>query len=122
MAHSVTLPGHLLRAMRRHSAGHVHLYAAEHFEVYADTRVPMAEAPSLPIISRVAGTHCCVPAPSEPCKQLFTAHGSSTPDFLARRADGTGLVVDVRPDDRISPKDAAKFTVTAAVCRSVGRI
>ncbi|CAM5740401.1 hypothetical protein SALBM311S_02696 [Streptomyces alboniger] len=22
-------------------------------------------------------THCCVPAPSEPCKQLFTAHGSS---------------------------------------------
>jgi hypothetical protein len=40
MAHSVTLPGHLLRAMRRHSAGHVHLYAAEHFEVYADTAAP----------------------------------------------------------------------------------
>ena len=28
---------------------------------------------------RVAGTHCCVPAPSEPCMRLFTAHGSSKP-------------------------------------------
>ncbi|MGW7219052.1 TnsA-like heteromeric transposase endonuclease subunit [Streptomyces sp. NPDC054826] len=43
-----------------------------------------------------------------------------TPDFFVRRADGTGLVVDVRPDERIEPDDAAKFTVTAAACRSVG--
>ncbi|MEV7190698.1 hypothetical protein AB0N81_02665 [Streptomyces sp. NPDC093510] len=43
-----------------------------------------------------------------------------TPDFFVRRADGTGLVVDVLPDERIGPDDAAKFTVTAASCRSVG--
>ncbi|GAA2783088.1 hypothetical protein GCM10010521_72180 [Streptomyces rameus] len=44
-----------------------------------------------------------------------------TPDFFVRRPDGTGLVVDVRPDERIEPDDAATFTVTAAACRSVGR-
>ena len=27
------------------------------------------------------------------------------PDFFARRADGTGVVIDVRPDERISEKD-----------------
>ncbi|MFE7614301.1 TnsA-like heteromeric transposase endonuclease subunit [Streptomyces sp. NPDC057496] len=43
-----------------------------------------------------------------------------TPDFFVRRADGTGLVVDVRPDERIEPDDARKFAVTAAVCRAVG--
>ncbi|MGQ4398835.1 TnsA-like heteromeric transposase endonuclease subunit [Streptomyces hayashii] len=43
-----------------------------------------------------------------------------TPDFFVRRADGTALVVDVRPDDRIEPQDAEKFAVTAAACRSVG--
>ncbi|MEU1293316.1 TnsA-like heteromeric transposase endonuclease subunit [Streptomyces sp. NPDC005840] len=43
-----------------------------------------------------------------------------TPDFFARRADGTGLVVDVRPDERIEPDDATKFAVTAAACRAVG--
>ncbi|MGW0497828.1 TnsA-like heteromeric transposase endonuclease subunit [Streptomyces sp. NPDC003007] len=43
-----------------------------------------------------------------------------TPDFFVRRADGTGLVVDVRPDERIEPDDAAKFTVTAAASQSVG--
>jgi hypothetical protein len=43
-----------------------------------------------------------------------------TPDFFVRRADGTALVVDVRPDERIGPGDAVKFAVTAAACRSVG--
>lgn len=43
-----------------------------------------------------------------------------TPDFFARRTDGTGLVLDVRPDERIGSDDAAKFAVTAAACRSVG--
>ncbi|MFG2371248.1 TnsA-like heteromeric transposase endonuclease subunit [Streptomyces sp. NPDC048504] len=43
-----------------------------------------------------------------------------TPDFFVRRTDGTGLVVDVRPDERIRPDDAEKFAVTAAACRSVG--
>ena len=42
------------------------------------------------------------------------------PDFFARKADGTGMVVDVRPDDRIPARDAETFTVTAAACRAAG--
>jgi hypothetical protein len=43
-----------------------------------------------------------------------------TPDFFVRRADGTGLVVDVRPDERIELRDAVKFAGTAAACSLVG--
>jgi hypothetical protein len=42
------------------------------------------------------------------------------PDFFARRADGRGVVVDVRPDDRIPPKDAEVFRVTALACGQAG--
>ena len=35
------------------------------------------------------------------------------PDFSARRADGTGVLIDVRPDDRISTADSAVFAATA---------
>jgi hypothetical protein len=42
------------------------------------------------------------------------------PDFFARRADGSGLVVDVRPDDRIPAKDAGVFRVTAMACGQAG--
>jgi hypothetical protein len=42
------------------------------------------------------------------------------PDFFVRRADGTGVVVDVRPDDRIPERDAEVFAVTAAACARVG--
>ena len=42
------------------------------------------------------------------------------PDFFARRADGSGLVVDVRPDDRIPAKDAGVFRMTAAACGQAG--
>ena len=42
------------------------------------------------------------------------------PDFFARRRDGTGLVVDVRPDDRIPGRDAEAFAVTAAACDLAG--
>jgi hypothetical protein len=41
------------------------------------------------------------------------------PDF-ARTADGAGVVVDVRPDDRIPARDAETFKVTAAACETVG--
>jgi hypothetical protein len=34
-------------------------------------------------------------------------------DFFVRRADGTGMLVDVRPDDRISDADSAVFAVMA---------
>lgn len=42
------------------------------------------------------------------------------PDFFARRTDGTGLVIDVRADDRIEPGDAAKFEATARACALAG--
>ncbi len=42
------------------------------------------------------------------------------PDFFARKADGTGVVVDVRPDDRIPPEDAEVFRVTALACGQAG--
>jgi hypothetical protein len=42
------------------------------------------------------------------------------PDFYARKADGTGVVVDVRPDDRIPPEDAEVFRVTALACGQAG--
>jgi hypothetical protein len=42
------------------------------------------------------------------------------PDYFARLADGTGVVVDVRPDDRIPARDAETFALTASACRAVG--
>jgi hypothetical protein len=42
------------------------------------------------------------------------------PDFFARRADGGGVVVDVRPDDRIPAEDAEVFRVTALACGQAG--
>jgi hypothetical protein len=42
------------------------------------------------------------------------------PDFFARLADGSGVVVDVRADDRIGPRDAAAFEVTAWACDLAG--
>jgi hypothetical protein len=42
------------------------------------------------------------------------------PDFFARRAGGSGLVVDVRPDDRIPEKDAEVFRMTAMACGRAG--
>jgi hypothetical protein len=37
------------------------------------------------------------------------------PDYFAPLADGTGVVIDVRPDDRIEPRDAEAFAVTEAL-------
>jgi hypothetical protein len=42
------------------------------------------------------------------------------PDFFARRADGTGVVVEVRPDDLVDPEAAEVFDVTASACQEVG--
>ena len=42
------------------------------------------------------------------------------PDYFARRRDGSAVVVDVRPDDRIPLRDAETFAVTAAACESAG--
>lgn len=45
---------------------------------------------------------------------------SHAPDFFARRRDGTGLVVDCRPDEHIDPEDAEAFAATARACALVG--
>jgi hypothetical protein len=43
-----------------------------------------------------------------------------TPDYFARRADGSAVVVDVRADDRIGEEDAEAFAVTGLMCREAG--
>ncbi|HEY5987806.1 MAG TPA: TnsA-like heteromeric transposase endonuclease subunit, partial [Streptosporangiaceae bacterium] len=42
------------------------------------------------------------------------------PDYFARLADGTAMVIDVRADDQIPAKDAEVFEMTARACASVG--
>lgn len=42
------------------------------------------------------------------------------PDYFARRADGSAVVIDCRPDDRIKPRDAVAFAATKGVCELLG--
>lgn len=42
------------------------------------------------------------------------------PDFFVRLADGTGVVVDVRADDRIEARDAEAFAAMERACTQVG--
>jgi hypothetical protein len=42
------------------------------------------------------------------------------PDLFARMAGGSGLVIDVRPDDRIEEKDAEAFEITRDACGLAG--
>lgn len=42
------------------------------------------------------------------------------PDFFVRRADGSAVVVDVRPDDWIAPRDAESFEVTRLARKAAG--
>jgi len=46
--------------------------------------------------------------------------GRHAPDFFVRRADGTGMLIDVRPDGRICAADNAVFAATAAMAGQVG--
>ncbi|GGK35336.1 TnsA-like heteromeric transposase endonuclease subunit [Nocardia camponoti] len=45
---------------------------------------------------------------------------SHAPDFFARLADRTGVVIDCRPAARIKPRDQAVFDTTAKACAEVG--
>ncbi|MFD4144273.1 TnsA-like heteromeric transposase endonuclease subunit [Streptomyces sp. NPDC058572] len=46
---------------------------------------------------------------------------SHAPDYFARRADGSAVVVDCRPEARRSrPRDLAKFAGTQIACEAVG--
>ncbi|WP_232246770.1 TnsA-like heteromeric transposase endonuclease subunit [Kitasatospora mediocidica] len=42
------------------------------------------------------------------------------PDFFVRLADGTTVLVDVRPDDQIEPGDAEAFAASARACELAG--
>ena len=42
------------------------------------------------------------------------------PDFFARQADGTAVVIDVRPDELVGPDDAEVFAATRRACAAVG--
>ncbi len=42
------------------------------------------------------------------------------PDFFARLVDGSAVVIDVRPDERVRPEDATAFAATKRACASVG--
>ena len=42
------------------------------------------------------------------------------PDLFARMADGSAVVIDVRPDDRIGPRDAEAFDATSRACELAG--
>jgi hypothetical protein len=42
------------------------------------------------------------------------------PDYFARRRDGSAVVIDVRPDDRVRPQDETVFAATARACAAVG--
>jgi hypothetical protein len=41
-------------------------------------------------------------------------------DLFARMADDTAVVIDVRPDDRIEPRDAEAFAAAETACRLAG--
>jgi hypothetical protein len=42
------------------------------------------------------------------------------PDLFARMADGSAVVIDVRPDDRIEPRDAEAFEAARRACGMAG--
>ncbi len=42
------------------------------------------------------------------------------PDLFARMADGSAVVIDVRPDDRIEPRDAEAFDAARRACELAG--
>jgi hypothetical protein len=60
---------------------------------------------------------------SQPFWLSWTEEGKArrhAPDYFARLADGTGVVIDVRADDQIPARDAGVFEMTGRVCASVG--
>ncbi|MFG1687662.1 TnsA-like heteromeric transposase endonuclease subunit [Nonomuraea sp. NPDC049269] len=60
---------------------------------------------------------------SQPFWLTWVADGQvrrHAPDYFARKLDGQGLVVDVRPDDRVDPAAAEAFAATTLACAEVG--
>ena len=60
---------------------------------------------------------------SQPFRLVWTdgaRNREHTPDYFARLADGTGVVVDVRPDGLVDEKAAEVFAFTARICETAG--
>ena len=61
---------------------------------------------------------------SQPFWLRWTGEGggrvSHAPDYFARRADGSAVVVDCRPAERRKPPDMEKFEATARACDAGG--
>ena len=60
---------------------------------------------------------------AQPFWLWWTEHGARrrhAPDFFARAADGTGLVVDCRPAERVDERSAESFAAMRAACERVG--
>lgn len=57
---------------------------------------------------------------SWPAEQRTGSRTRHAPDYFARRADGTGMVVDCRPVERREPADVVKFEATRAACERRG--
>ncbi|MEV0398418.1 TnsA-like heteromeric transposase endonuclease subunit [Actinoallomurus sp. NPDC050550] len=45
---------------------------------------------------------------------------SHAPDYFARKADGSGVVIDCRPAERRKPRGMAAFEATRTACETVG--
>ena len=60
--------------------------------------------------------------PSQPFRiqPASLSQRSHVPDFFVRCADGSGVVVDVRPEARTHEADQGVFDATARLCSSVG--
>jgi hypothetical protein len=61
---------------------------------------------------------------SQPFRLSWTDETGSpvwhVPDYFARRADGSAVVLDCRPVERRKPRDVMKFEATAAACARIG--
>ncbi|WP_238328791.1 TnsA-like heteromeric transposase endonuclease subunit [Mycobacterium avium] len=75
-------------------------------EPHADTR---------PLLHHSTGRDPC-----QPFRFCWSDGTSHVPDFFARNADGSAVVVDVRGDDRIGPADQEVFAKSESTCRSIG--
>ncbi|WP_082934705.1 TnsA-like heteromeric transposase endonuclease subunit [Mycolicibacterium mucogenicum] len=57
---------------------------------------------------------------SQPFRLRWPDGRHHVPDYYARRSDGTVVIVDVRPDDRIPESDAELFARSEVVCIAAG--
>jgi len=64
-----------------------------------------------------------VASASQPFWLRWDDHGRAcahAPDWSARLADGTGVVLDCRPAERARPKDTGVFETAARACTEAG--